>query len=61
MYEVPGDETARELVLTADVIKNKTDPIIVHGEPEAKAAEKEKDKKKPLLKPAKEGKDKETA
>jgi len=58
MYEVPGDETARELVLTADVINKKTDPIIVHGEPKDGEA---KEKKKPALKPAKEAKDKETA
>lgn len=54
MYEVPGDETAREIVVTADNINKKTDPMVVHGEGE-------KEKKKPALKNAKETKEKESA
>jgi ATP-dependent Clp protease ATP-binding subunit ClpX len=53
MYEVPGDDTAREVVISADTVKKKSDPVIVHGEGA-------KEKKKPALKNAKDkDKDKE--
>jgi len=61
MYEVPGDETARELLITEDVVNKKAEPVIIHGEAVSEGEVKDKDKKKPALKPAKDSKEKETA
>jgi ATP-dependent Clp protease ATP-binding subunit ClpX len=60
MYEVPGDETAKELLITEDVVNKKAEPVIIHGEA-VEGEVKDKEKKKPSLKAAKDTKEKETA
>ena len=61
MFDIPGDDTAKELVITADVVSKKAEPVVVHGPADAEGDDESKDKKKPVLKAAKDTKEKESA